>query len=120
MISELFGKNKEFTFERAYAAPITDVWGAWTRPELLRQWWEPEKTTISECEVDLRVGGRIYIVMEAGEGVGKYQGTRWPLEGAFTRIEEPRRLAYEARSWTEGEDTTFIEHVNQLEELLAN
>jgi uncharacterized protein YndB with AHSA1/START domain len=116
MILQLFGKKKELTFERTYAAPVADVWAAWTRPELLRQWWGPEKTTIPECEVDLRVGGRIYIVMEAGEGMGKYQGTRWPLEGTFTHIEEPRRLVYEARGWTEGEqDTTTIKHVTELE-----
>jgi uncharacterized protein YndB with AHSA1/START domain len=116
MISQLFRKKKEITFERSYTAPIGDVWEAWTSPELLRQWWGPEKTTIPECEVDPRVGGRIYIVMEAGEGMGKYQGTRWPLEGTFTQVEQPRRLAYEARSWTEGEqDTSTIEHVNELE-----
>ena len=113
---QLFGKKKEFTFERTYAAPIATVWEAWTRPEQLRQWWGPEDTTVPECEVDLCVGGRIRIVMEAGEGTGKYQGTRWPLDGTFTHVEEPHRLAYEARSWTEGEqDTSTIEHVNELE-----
>jgi hypothetical protein len=46
----------------------------------------------------------------AGEGMGKYQGTRWPLEGTFTHIESQRRLVYDARSWTEGEqDTTTID-----------
>jgi uncharacterized protein YndB with AHSA1/START domain len=116
MIFELLRKKKELTFERSYAAPIGDVWDAWTRAELLRQWWGPEHTTIAECEVDLRVGGRISIVMEAGEGMDKYQGTRWPLEGTFTHIEPQRRLTYEARSWTEGEaDTTTIVHVNELE-----
>lgn len=115
MILQLFRKQKEFTFERTYAAPIAAVWAAWTRPEVLRQWWGPEKTTIPECEVDLRVGGRIYIVMEADEGMGKYQGTRWPLEGTFTHIEPTRRLAYEARSWTEGDQGAYIEHVNDVE-----
>ena len=81
MTLQLFRKKKELAFERTYTAPITAVWEAWTRPELLREWWGPEKTTIPECEVDVRVGGRIYIVMEAGEGMGKYQGSRWPLEG---------------------------------------
>ena len=116
MIFQMLRKKKDITFERTYAAPIAEVWDAWTRPDLLRQWWGPEQTTIPECEVDLRVGGRIYIVMEAGEGMGKYQGTRWPLEGTFTDIDEPHRLVYEARSWTDGEqDTTTIEHVNELQ-----
>lgn len=115
MIPQLFRKKKELSFQRTYAAPITAVWDAWTRPEQLREWWGPDKTTIAGCEVDLRVGGRIAIVMEAGEGMGKYQGTRWPMEGTFTRIEPPRHLVYDARSWTEGEqDTTTIEHVNEL------
>ena len=114
MILQLFKKKKELTFERTYGAPIDAVWKAWTQPELLREWWGPEKTTIPECEVDLYVAGRIYIVMEAGEGMGKYQGTRWPLEGTFTHIEQPHRLAYEARSWTEGEDTSYIDHVTEL------
>ena len=116
MILQLFKKTKELTFERTYEAPVAEVWAAWTRADLLRQWWGPEKTTIPECEVDLREGGRLRIVMEAGEGMGRYQGTRWPMEGTFTTIDEPHRLVYEARSWTEGEeDTSTIEHVNELE-----
>lgn len=115
MILQLFGRAQEHRFERTYSAPITDVWRAWTEPELLRQWWGPEKTTIDECEVDLRVGGRIRIVMEAGAEMGKYAGTRWPLEGTFTCVDEPHRLAYEATSWTEGEEGATIEHVNEVE-----
>jgi uncharacterized protein YndB with AHSA1/START domain len=114
MILQLFRKAQEHTFERTYEAPIDDVWRAWTEPELLRQWWGPEKTTIEECEVDLRVGGRIRIVMRAGEEMGRYAGTRWPLEGIFTRVEEPHHLVYEATSWTEGEEGATIEHVNEV------
>lgn len=116
MIMQLLRRKKELSFERTYAAPIGDVWEAWTRAELLEQWWGPEGTTVPECEVDLRVGGRIRIVMEAGEDMGKYRGTRWPLEGTVTLLEPRRRLTYDARSWTEGEqDTTTIEHVNDLQ-----
>jgi uncharacterized protein YndB with AHSA1/START domain len=114
MISNLLGKRKGFTLERSYPAPVAAVWDAWTRPELLRQWWGPEHTTVTDCEVDLRVGGRIHVVMEAGAGMGKYAGTRWPMEGTFTRIEEARRLTYDARSWTEGEETATIDHINDL------
>lgn len=115
MILQLFKKKKELTFERSYAAPIATVWDAWTRPEMLREWWGPEKTLITDCEVDLRVGGRIHIVMEAGEEMGKYQGTQWPLDGTFSVVDAPHHLAYDARSWTAGEEeTSTIEHVNDL------
>jgi uncharacterized protein YndB with AHSA1/START domain len=115
MITQLFKKKKGFTFERTYPASIETVWQAWTQPDMLRQWWGPEHTTVPECDVDLRIGGRIFIVMEAGEGMGKYQGTRWPMSGTFSVIDAHSRLAYEARSWTEGEeDTTTIDHTNDI------
>jgi uncharacterized protein YndB with AHSA1/START domain len=115
MILQMFKKTKELTFERSYAAPVDVVWQAWTRPEMLREWWGPDKTTVPECEIDLRVGGEIRIVMEAGEAMGKYEGTRWPMVGTFTHVEAPDRLAYDARSWTEGEEEgTTIHHANDL------
>lgn len=70
---------------------------------------------IPECAVDLRVGGKIRIVMEATAAMGEYQGTRWPMEANFTVVEEPTRLTYEAKAWTEGmEATTTIETVQEL------
>lgn len=115
MITQLFRRTKELSFERAYAAPIDRVWEAWTDPAMLRRWWGPKDTTIDECEVDLRLGGRVHIVMVAGEGMGKYAGTRWPLEGTITELEPPHRLVYDARSWTEGEADTTIEHRNEVQ-----
>lgn len=114
MIMRLFTK-KELSFDRTYDAPIAAVWDAWTQPDQLRQWWGPDKTTIDECLSDPQVGGRVHITMVAGEGMGKYAGTRWPMEGTFTEVDPPHRLVYEARSWTEGEqDTTTIDHVNEV------
>ena len=43
------------------------------------------------------------------------QGTRWPMSGTFTLIDEPTRLRYDARSWTEGEeDGSTIQHTNAI------
>jgi uncharacterized protein YndB with AHSA1/START domain len=115
MIMQLFKKTKDFSLERSYQAPIALVWDAWTQADMLRQWWGPEKTFVPECRIDPRVGGEIYVVMEAGEGMGKYQGTRWPMAGTFTRTEPNSRLSYDARSWTEGEEEgSTIHHVNDV------
>jgi uncharacterized protein YndB with AHSA1/START domain len=114
VISELFGK-KELRFERFYAVPVHAVWRAWTEADRLRAWWGPDKTTVAECEIDARLGGRLYIVTVASKAMGKYAGTRWPMEGTFTRFDELQRLTYEARSWTEGaEATQAIHHTNDL------
>lgn len=115
MIAGMFAKRKDLHLERSYRAPAQTVWRAWTDPGMLRQWWGPEHTTVPECELDLRVGGRIFIVTEAGEGMGKYRGTRWPMEGNLTGVEQERRLVYDARSWTAGEEqTSTIHHVNDI------
>ena len=106
--------RRNLNFERTYAAPADEVWQAWTQPDALRQWWGPEHTTVPECEVDLQIGGRIYIVMEATAGMGKYEGTRWPMAGEFTIIEPCTELAYDASSWTEGDENSTIQHTNSV------
>jgi uncharacterized protein YndB with AHSA1/START domain len=106
---------KEVEFERTYDAPVEKVWQAWTDPEILKQWWGPNDVSIPECEVDLRVGGRFYIVMEAGEAMGEFKGTRWPMEATFTVVDKPSKLSYTAKAWTEGaEETTQIDQVQEL------
>lgn len=53
--------------------------------------------------------------MQAGEAMGKYQGTRWPMAGTFTVIDDHARLSYDARSWTDGDEAgTTIEHTNDI------
>jgi len=112
---QMFKRTKQLSFERSYVAPLPTVWRAWTDPALLRLWWGPEHTSVAECEVDLRVGGELLIVTEAGEGMGRYRGTRWPMAGTFTTIDEHARLTYDARSWTEGEEAdSTIEHTNDV------
>lgn len=106
---------KVVEFERTYDAPISKVWRAWTDPAQLKQWWGPDNVTIPECELELKIGGRIYIVMQATEAMGEYAGTRWPMEAKITELEPEVRMAYEAKAWTEGdEEGTTIETVQLL------
>jgi uncharacterized protein YndB with AHSA1/START domain len=101
--------EKEITLVRTVDASLGRVWQAWTDPKELKQWWGPNDVSIPECEIDLRVGGRFYIVMEAGEAMGPYKGTKWPMEAKFTSVEPNSKIAYSAQAWTEGakEDTTI-------------
>jgi len=107
--------KKEVNMTREYDAPAALIYKVWTDPELVKQWWGPNDVTIPECEIDLKVGGRIYIVMEAGEAMGPYKGTRWPMEGTFTTVEENKRLAYDANAWTDGQqEATTIETTTDI------
>jgi uncharacterized protein YndB with AHSA1/START domain len=106
---------KEVSFERTYDASRETVWQAWTNPEMIKQWWGPHNVTIPECEVDLRVGGKIYIVMEAGEAMGPYKGTKWPMLGSFTVVKPNSQLSYTAQAWTEGQkEETTIDQTTEL------
>lgn len=83
---------------------------------MLKLWWGPDNVTIPECEVDLRVGGKIYIVMEAGEAMGPYKGTKWPMLGKFTVVEPNARLSYDVKAWVgvEQNDETTIDQTTEL------
>ncbi len=106
---------KEAVFERSFDASPETIWRAWTDPKMIKDWWGPNDISIPECEVDLRVGGKIYIVMEAEEAMGPYKGTRWPMEGRFTRVEMNSKLSYTASGWTEGDkEATEINQVTEL------
>ena len=50
--------DDQIVIERAFAAPAHLVWRAITEPELVRQWWHANRGEITECEIDLRVGGK--------------------------------------------------------------
>ena len=107
--------KNEFTIERVYDALRKLVWMAWTDPEMLKLWWGPNNVTIPECVVDLKVGGKFYIVMEAGEAMGPYKGTKWPMQAEFTVVEPDSKLSYNAEAWTEGQkEATTIDQTTEI------
>jgi uncharacterized protein YndB with AHSA1/START domain len=109
--------KKELILERAYNVPRESVWKAWTDPKMLKQWWGPDNVTIPECEVDLRVDGTFYIVMEAGETMGPYKGTKWPMRAEFTVVEPNAKLSYHAKAWTEGQNQNGETTIDQTTEV---
>src|SRR6266481_2528012 len=106
---------KEVVLEKIYDASPEKIWQAWTDPEMLKQWWGQNNVIIPECEVDARVGGKFYIVMEAGEAMGSYKGTKWPMLAEFTVVEPNSKLFYTARAWIEGsKEDTIIDQSTEV------
>jgi uncharacterized protein YndB with AHSA1/START domain len=76
--------------QRTFAAPSSEVFEAWTSPEMLRRWYPPGRDWDTPvAEVDLRVGGKLRIVMRspAGEsfgGGGEYREVTPPTRLVFT------------------------------------
>lgn len=56
--------------ERTYAAPPDRVYRAWLDPEVLIHWLAPGDMSVSQVEVDERVGGR-YRIWQEHHGVAK-------------------------------------------------
>ena len=54
--------TKEFAYERSL------VWDAYTKPELLDQWWAPKPLTSRTKVMDFRVGGRRFYAMVSPDG----------------------------------------------------
>jgi uncharacterized protein YndB with AHSA1/START domain len=61
--------TKEFAFERSL------VWDAYTKPELLDQWWAPKPYESRTKVLDFKVGGRRFYAMVSPEG-----DERWAVQ----------------------------------------
>ena len=86
--------KKELILTRVLDAPRELVWKAWTDPKLVSKWWGPRGVTTPTCEMDVRPGGEMYIVMLAGKELGSFAGTEWPMKGTFEELTPPERLVY--------------------------
>jgi uncharacterized protein YndB with AHSA1/START domain len=80
----------KITVQATVAAPIEQVWAAYTNPEDIRQWnaasddWHTTKAT-----VDLRVGGAFSSRMEAKDGSAGFD-----FAGVYTKIVEHKLIEY--------------------------
>jgi len=90
------GSSRVISIERAFAASAEDVFDAWTSPEVMRRWLHcgPDWDT-PIAEVDLRVGGKVRVVMRRPDGSEAH------MQGEYTLIDRPHRLEM---SWTFGDD----------------
>jgi uncharacterized protein YndB with AHSA1/START domain len=79
-VKDVSTSNAELTLTAAFLDfTALALFGYWTRPDLLRQWWPPQ------AEIDPRVGGAYhYWWPERGDH----------LRGVFTAFEPGRRLAF--------------------------
>ena len=80
--------ERELTLTRVFEAPRALVFKAWTEPQRLQRWWGPKGFTNPVCEMDVRPGGAIRIVMRAPDG------SEYPMTGVFREIVPPERLVF--------------------------
>jgi uncharacterized protein YndB with AHSA1/START domain len=64
--------NRTLTIVRPFNASLAKVWDAWTKSEILDQWWAPKPYRAGTVEMDFREGGHWRYYMEGPEGEKHY------------------------------------------------
>jgi uncharacterized protein YndB with AHSA1/START domain len=65
-------ESKTVTITKEFAADLALVWDAYTKAELLDQWWAPKPMTSRTKAMDFEVGGRRFYAMVSPEGVERW------------------------------------------------
>src|SRR4051794_22125125 len=82
--------SMKITIETTVAAPIEDVWRAWTTPTEIEQWnAASDDWHTTAARVDLRAGGAFSSRMEAKDG-----SMGFDFAGTYTKVEKPKRIEY--------------------------
>lgn len=92
----------EMMITRIFDAPRELVFKMWTDPEYLAMWWGPKGFTNPICEIGVKPGGKILIMMTAPDGAV------YPMRGVVNEVQEPERIVFTA--WPEdGQGNVILE-----------
>jgi uncharacterized protein YndB with AHSA1/START domain len=93
------GTGGSIRLERVLAAPVEDVFAAWTEPVTMSRWLSP--TGRAEVSADVRVGGQLRVTM-LGEGVAIEHS------GEYLAVRPPRLLSFTWRSAYTGDQPSVV------------
>jgi len=80
--------DREIVLTRSFDAPRKLVFEAWTQPEHVKRWWGCQSSSMTVCEIDLRVGGAWRYVLRA------LNGDEHGFHGVYREIAAPARLVH--------------------------
>jgi uncharacterized protein YndB with AHSA1/START domain len=78
----------DLVLERTVDVPVAFVWDAWTKPEILKQWFCPRPWMTTEAEIDLRPGGAFRTKMQGPDG------TAFDNTGCYLEVIPQARLVW--------------------------
>ena len=97
--------DRELVITRTVSGPARLVFEAWTKAELLQQWWVPKSfgLTLLSCEVDARVGGKYRLVF-------KHPQAPEPMAffGTYLEVTPHSRLVWTNEEGGEGGPVTTV------------
>ncbi len=96
----------DLTFTRVVDVAPELVWRAWTVPKDLMPWFCPKPWQTTECEIDLRPGGKFHTVMQGPNG------ERHDNVGTYLEVIPNERLI-----WTSTMGPGFRPNVRKIEDV---
>ena len=93
--------ERELVVTRTFDGPARLVFEAWTRPELLKQWWVPKSMGMSllSLDADVRTGGRYRLVFS-------HDASTMEFFGKYIEVTPHSRLVWTNEESDEGSVTT--------------
>jgi len=100
-----FPTELEIVTTREFEAPIALVFDVLTKPEHVSKWFAPFECKVTECSIDLRVGGNYHIVFVTGDG------TECSFRGTYLEIEPPTRTVetWQFEGWPDAEAVESVD-----------
>jgi len=100
-----FPSELEIVTTREFEAPIALVFDVLTKPEHVSKWFAPFECKVTECSIDLRVGGNYHIVFVTGDG------TECSFRGTYLEIEPPTRTVetWRFEGWPDAEAVESVD-----------
>jgi len=80
-----FPNDLEIVTTREFDAPLELVFDVLTKPEHVRNWFAPFTDQVTECSIDLRVGGTYHIVFVTPDG------SECSFRGTYLEVDPPTR-----------------------------
>jgi uncharacterized protein YndB with AHSA1/START domain len=81
--------DRRIVITRAFDAPRTLVFEAWTKAEHVTHWWDPCGAPLLVCEINLRPNGAFRFVNRAPDG-----GEGHSFSGVYREIRPPEKLVF--------------------------
>jgi uncharacterized protein YndB with AHSA1/START domain len=102
--------DRDVLITRKFDAPIQLVFDMLTKPEHLNEWFAPFGCEMTECSIDLRVGGDYHQVFVTEDG------TECSFRGTYLEVEPPTRTvetwAFEGRPHLEVVETAELQEAD--------
>jgi uncharacterized protein YndB with AHSA1/START domain len=100
-----FPNALEIVTTREFDAPLELVFDVLTRAEHVRNWFAPFKDQVTECAIDLRVGGDYHIVFVTPDG------KECSFRGTYSEVEPPTRTVatWLFEGWPDAEAVETVE-----------